>query len=339
MSERMTASSSTKILETSAIAIGQTDRARRIVGLDVARGAALIGMAFYHLSWDLAYFGLAPGNFPVLPPMRAFSHSVAAVFLTISGISLALAHPDGRIDRAFWLRCAMIAGAAALVSSATFLTSPNEAVWFGILHCILLANVLAAPLLGAPSLVALAAAIVIFAVPALVSSDAMESPAVIWLGLGVAPPRTLDWRPLAPWAGFVFVGLAALRSQQGQRLFAVLAEWRPRAKGFAALAWSGRHSLAIYLIHQPIMLGLVWLVAFAVDLSGHWGAERFNDACRTQCEAVGGASARCEHVCACLINGISAAKIGRDVERDRLNSAQRLIYSEIVARCSDAAPR
>jgi len=335
----MTASPSTKILEVSTSAIGQiAPIERRIAGIDIARGAALIGMAFYHLSWDLAYFGLAPGNFPVLPPMRAFSHSVAAVFLTISGVSLALAHPDGRIGRAFWLRCAMIAGAAALVSGVTFLTSPNEAIWFGILHCILLASLMATPLLGAPCWAALAAAIVIFAAPALVSNTAMETPAVIWMGLGAAPPRTLDWRPLAPWAGFVFVGLAAVRSRQGERLFAALAAWRPRAKGFAALAWSGRHSLAIYLTHQPIMLGLVWLVAFAVDLSGHWDAQRFNDACGMQCQAVGGASTRCERVCDCLIGGISAARIGRDVERDRLNATQRLTYSGIVVRCSGATP-
>jgi uncharacterized membrane protein len=335
----MTVSSSTKILEVSARGVRRTAGTHaRIPGIDIARGVALIGMALYHLSWDLAYFGMAPGNFPVLPPMRAFSHSVAGAFLTISGVSLALAHADGRIDRAFWRRLAMIAGAAALVSAATLLASPKEAIWFGILHCILVANLMAAPLLGAPFGAALTAAIVIFAVPEFVSSAAMESPVVSWLGLGAAPPRTLDWRPLVPWAGFVFAGLAVGRSRPGERFFAALADWRPRAKGFAALAWSGRHSLAIYLIHQPIMLAIIWLLAFAFDVSGHWNAERFNDACRMQCEAVGGASTRCERVCDCLIGGISAARIGRDVERDRLNAAQKLTYSGIVARCSGAVP-
>ena len=43
---------------------------RRIPALDVARGAALLGMFVYHLSWDFAALGLGPAGLPFSPPMH-----------------------------------------------------------------------------------------------------------------------------------------------------------------------------------------------------------------------------------------------------------------------------
>ena len=91
---------------------------RRIAAIDVARGIALCGMGVYHLSWDLAYFGLAPPNLPYTPGMRIFSHVVASAFLALVGVSLAIAHRDGPRWGAFLVRLATVAGAAALVSVA-----------------------------------------------------------------------------------------------------------------------------------------------------------------------------------------------------------------------------
>ena len=130
---------------------------RRIAAIDVARGLALIGMAVYHLSWDLAYFGLAPAGLPFSPQMRIFSHVVASAFLGLAGVSLAIAHRVHPRWRAFFLRLLKIMAAAALVSLGSCLAAPDETIWFGILHCIAAASLLAAPLLSAPPWAALLA--------------------------------------------------------------------------------------------------------------------------------------------------------------------------------------
>ena len=70
-------------------------RSRRIDAVDCARGLALIGMAVYHFSWDLADFRLASPMLPFTPQMRLLSHIVASAFLALVGVSLALAHRNG----------------------------------------------------------------------------------------------------------------------------------------------------------------------------------------------------------------------------------------------------
>ena len=102
------------------------DRSGRVDAVDCARGLALIGMAVYHLSWDLADFRLASPLLPFTPPMRLLSHSVASVFLALVGVSLALAHRNGLNLRAFWRRLAIIGAAAALVTARKPRSSPRE---------------------------------------------------------------------------------------------------------------------------------------------------------------------------------------------------------------------
>ena len=126
-------------------------RSRRVDAIDCARGLALVGMAIYHLSWDLADFRLAPPWLPFTPQMRLFSHVVASAFLVLVGVSLALAHRKGLNPRAFWRRLAIVAGAAALVTAGSFVFAPSEPITFGILHCIAVASLLAWPFVIAPA--------------------------------------------------------------------------------------------------------------------------------------------------------------------------------------------
>src|SRR5271170_1288630 len=98
----------------------------RIAAIDVARGLALVGMVVYHLSWDLAHFGFVPAGLPFSLGMRLFSHGVASAFLALVGVSLVLAHPDGLRRSVFVRRLATVAGAAILVTIATYLIDSQE---------------------------------------------------------------------------------------------------------------------------------------------------------------------------------------------------------------------
>src|SRR5208337_2410056 len=183
----------------------------RVDAVDCARGLALVGMAAYHLTWDLADFRVVSPMLPFSPPMRLVSHVVGSAFLALVGVSLGLAHRDRMNLPAFWRRLALVAGAAALVTAASLVFAPGQAIWFGILHCIAVASLVALPFVEAPAWASLLAGAAAIALPFFVHSTLFDPSALLWLGLGEALPNTLDWYPLLPWAGVVIIGLGFAR--------------------------------------------------------------------------------------------------------------------------------
>ena len=79
-----------------------------------------------------------------------------------------------------------------------------------------------------------------------------------WIGLSDNRPRSNDYVPVFPWFGAVLVGIAAAKIAERTGLFARLASLAPGA-GHGRSIFGGRHSLAVYLIHQPVLIGCVWL--------------------------------------------------------------------------------
>jgi uncharacterized membrane protein len=285
--------------------------------VDVARGLALIGMAAYHLTWDLADFQLISPLLPFTPTMRILSDTVASAFLALAGLSLALAHRDRVNLTAFGKRLAVVGGAAALVTVGSSMFAPGMTIWFGILHCIAAASLVALPLIEAPAFASLAVAAAAIALPVVVRSKAFDPPALLWLGLGVALPNTLDWRPLLPWAGVTLLGLGAARLPGVLTWLTRADRWRARTAPAQAAAFAGRHSLAIYLVHQPILIGLVWLVA-ASGLFAPAAPPKFDDAaflaaCHRSCVGHGRADADCDTSCRCVADAIE-----RSGDADRL---------------------
>jgi uncharacterized membrane protein len=290
---------------------GPPKRGGRVDAVDVARGVALIGMAAYHLSWDLADFGLVSPLLPFTPPMRLLSHAVASAFLGLVGVSLALAHRDRLKLPAFGKRLALVVAAALMVTAGSSAFAAPRTIWFGILHCIAAASLLALPLIEAPALASLAAGAAAVALPFFVQSKALDSPALLWLGLGEALPNTLDWRPLLPWAGVVLLGLGAARLPGVLPRLAAPDRWRARRAPAQAIAFAGRHSLAIYLVHQPILIGVVGAVAASGLIAPAPPPEpdrsAFLAACRRSCVAGGREGDDCDASCRCVANAIERA--------------------------------
>ena len=299
-------------------------RRGRVDAVDCARGLALIGMAAYHLSWDLADFRLIPPMFPFSPWMRLLSHSVASAFLALVGLSLALAHRDRLNWPAYWRRLATVAAAALLVTVASLVFSPGTPIFFGILHCIVAASLVAAPFVEAPAWTSLAAGAAAIAIPYFINSKLFDPPALLWVGLGEALPNTLDWRPLLPWAGVVLIGLGLARLPGALARLTAPGRWRAASSLSRALAFAGRHSLIIYLVHQPLLIGALYAAT-------HWGGlgpkpdmSAFLASCQRACVAGGREAADCDRLCRCV-----ADVIDRSGEADRLATLDQASKAEL----------
>jgi uncharacterized membrane protein len=283
------------------------ERRGRVDAVDCARGLALLGMAAYHLSWDLADFRLAPPMLPFTPPMRLLSHVVASAFLALVGVSLALAHRKALNQRAFWRRLAIVAGAGVLVTLGSLAFAPSEPIYFGILHCIAVASLIAAPFVTAPAWANLAVGLAAIAAPFLIRSALFDPPWLLWLGVGEALPNTLDWRPLLPWAGVVFLGLGAARLPGVIERLTAPKRWRAASRPSRAIGFAGRHSLPIYLVHQPILIGLLAALTAWGPLAPKPDRNAFLAACQRACVAEGRGAEECDTGCRCVADAVESS--------------------------------
>lgn len=294
--------------------------------LDAGRGLAVVAMILFHAIWDLGHFGYIASSIPWSAPVKAFGHSIALSFLFIAGLSLALAHGREVRWRAFWRRLGIVAGAAALVSAGTYIVFPSAFVFFGILHCIAAASLIAAPFLLAPWPLAAAAAMFFFAGPHLFASPFFNPDRLQWVGLGTSEPYTMDWRPLFPWAGALLLGLAA-----GRALPLPLGGAPPEPDRGARhwLSRLGRHSLLIYLAHQPLLFAVFAALVFVAPPAD--GAKSFLAACEKGCVRDGGAKDYCRAACVCTLQETVRTRALEGVS----DPAQRArILDEMAARCA-----
>jgi uncharacterized membrane protein len=228
----------------------------RIPGLDALRGLAIVAMAAYHFCFDLRWFGYAQWDFEHDPRWIAARSLILGSFLLLAGVSLVLASRRADASRAFVRQVARIAAAALVVTIASYFAFPRSFIWFGVLHAIAVSLLLARPLVAHPrAALALGAAVVAAGVAW--SSPAFDAPPLRWIGFMTHKPVTEDYVPLFPWAGVLLLGIP-LGHALLQRGPGVLA---PFGRLPAGLAWLGRHSLLVYLVHQPVLVGLLWLVS------------------------------------------------------------------------------
>jgi uncharacterized membrane protein len=310
--------------------------AGRIPLVDATRGIAILAMFLFHLTWDFAYFGYINSGIIFAPAFSLFGDTIASTFLGLAGASLVLAHAPAFRARAYLRHLAIIFVAAAAVSLATYVFVPDGFIFFGILHCIGLATLLALPFLFLPWWAAALAAIVAIAAPRLFASPTFDSPIWWWTGLSTFEPRTNDYRPILPSLGLLLCGVGLMKIGDRFAVRARLAGWQPRDLFSRGLIFGGRHSLAIYLSHQPIFFGMVWLLAALAPPSGASADARFFSACRAQCENAGQPQATCGAVCTCVADelreeGLWARTIANQLqseERERLGQTARSCLRE-----------
>ena len=238
-------------------------RSLRFAAIDALRGGAVALMVVYHFCFDLEYYGWIQANFNGSPFWLTARNIIVSLFLCVVGISLVLANRNAIDWRAWLRRFGILAGSAALVTASSYALFPRSWIFFGVLHFVAIASLLGLAFLRWHRLV-LAMGIILVVVGSIVELPFFDRPALQWLGLMTYKPVTEDYVPLLPWFGVVLIGMFLGRLALTEKRLAPLLAWRPKGAPGRSLAFAGRHSLLIYMLHQPVLMGVLYLFKLLV---------------------------------------------------------------------------
>lgn len=239
--------------------------------LDIIRGICLISMILYHAVWDLVY--IYEFNWAWYRSIGAFvwQQSISWTFILLAGFCLPLGSRPVR-------RGAIVFGAGALITAVTLILMPGQRIVFGVLtflgSCMILvgifAKVLQKLMAKIPALAGMIGSFLLFAFTYSVNDRfvgffdvrLMDMPNGIYrnyfttyLGFPYRGFFSTDYFSLVPWMFLFLTGY-----------FAHFVVMNSGAKAFLqtgnnkVLSSIGKHSLLIYMLHQPIVYGVLWVV-------------------------------------------------------------------------------
>ncbi len=321
------------------LAVNPSPSLPRITLIDSLRGIALIAMASYHFTWDLSFFGyLEPGT-ATQGGWKLYARAIASSFLFLAGVSLVLAHSSTIRWRSFWKRFAVVAGAAAAISLATFIATPKEWIFFGILHNIAISSLVGLAFVRLRALAsASAAGLIVFVMvmdshvfAGIVRSALFEPKALAWIGLSPSAPRSNDFVPLFPWLAATLAGVAAGRFALDHGWLERLAQVQTR-KNF--LSWAGRHSLLIYLTHQPVLIAIIYIFSLVSPAPLPDPRQTYMDSCERGCISEGNEVGLCVQFCNCTADLLAQQSLMERMQRPEIDQQTEEKVQAIAMECS-----
>jgi uncharacterized membrane protein len=158
---------------------------------------------------------------------------------------------------------ALLLAYATLVSLGSWMMFPNTFIYFGILHFIALASILGL-LFTRLYWLNLLLGVFIILLDINYSHTLFNAPLLQWFGLMTHIPATEDYVPLLPWFGVVLIGMFIGKTLFDDRPMAWLS-WSSQRPVVRWLAFGGRHSIHIYMLHQPVFIGVLSLWFWVAD--------------------------------------------------------------------------
>ncbi|MDD1765731.1 MAG: DUF1624 domain-containing protein [Methanomassiliicoccales archaeon] len=230
--------------------------------IDFLRGTAVTMMIVFHIIFDLNFLGIY--RIQVYSGwLGLFAYSIGTLFLLLVGVSLTLSFRRAKkhLDRIqlrwkYLKRGLMIFGLGLVITAVTLIYPGRGFVIFGVLHCIGLSIILSYPLLPYRRLNLLFGGTIVIA-GAIISWYTFATPTFVWLGFVPPDFYSIDYFPLLPWFGVVLIGVS-LGNTLYQNHRGMIGEGSiKRILPVRSFCYLGRHSLVIYLLHQPIILALL----------------------------------------------------------------------------------
>lgn len=217
----------------------------RLERLDALRGMAMCFVVFHHTLYDAVLLLGAPWwlfQNPVIFPIQMV---FVSTFVVASGVSSRLSRSNARRGGR------LLAVAMGLTVITTLMDMP---ITFGILHmlatCMLLYALLHRWTDALPFWVFPALALVSLL---WVKTTTLRAPLLWFLGVPWPGLESWDYYPLFPWVFLFFAGT---------KLGTPLLQWQFVGRKPSFFSRLGRHSLLIYLVHQPVLFGVFWALRF-----------------------------------------------------------------------------
>ena len=228
--------------------------------LDVSRGFAIFLMFIYHFSYDLNYFGYIQQHFTQDPFWINFRIVIVTLFLLVMGISLYLASYRGLRKKRVQQRLALLVFYAVLVSISSWIMYPKAMIFFGILHFIAIASVLGLLFIRFGVLNLVFGSLIII-ISQTFHHALFDQSYLQWFGLVTKLPAAVDYVPLLPWFGVVLIGLYLGQVISRLDKNNIIITWQASHPFAQILALGGRYSLHIYMLHQPLFLGILYIIS------------------------------------------------------------------------------
>jgi uncharacterized membrane protein len=224
----------------------------RIELIDALRGLSLVLMVLHHLLFDLSMFGMFPGWFLISWPIYVLHVIFASVFILLSGVSSRFSRSNVRRGLKTW-------GCALAVTLVTW--AVGMPAWWGILHllgfCMILYGLISRWLDKMPERLGMALYLVLFLVLAVTILDRpFDVKGLSILGIMNRDFLSSDYFPIFPWVLMFLFGTCFGRMVEEGRLPRKFYEF-----DMPVLPEIGRKSLWIYMLHQPVLYGVTWLIA------------------------------------------------------------------------------
>jgi uncharacterized membrane protein len=180
--------------------------------------------------------------------------------------------------------------------------------------------------------VTLAVAALVIAAPWFARSGFFDPPWWWWTGLSQLYPRSNDYVPVFPWFGVVLCGIGFTRLATSVGLTDRLAKIELARSGL--LRFAGRHSLAFYLIHQPVLFACVWLFSQVLPPAGETPEVRFRSACEAECVNIRDEEF-CARYCVCMLDELEKQQATDKVFAD-LSQEFRSELESLASQCTAA---
>lgn len=230
----------------------------RIWELDAFRGLCILGMVVVHFIYDLVeLYGIVQWEYP---PAFSFVKSWGGVlFLLLSGVCVTLGSRSLRRG-VMVLLGGLVCSVVTLGMYLLEIASHGIIIYFGVLHCLGCCMLLWPVFKKLPARVLATVGIVFAAVGLWLKTQIFSFPWLMPLGFAYTGFVSSDYFPLLPNLGYFLLG-AALGRTLYCRKESLLPRVDTNALPIRFLLACGRHSLWIYLLHQPLLSGLCMLLS------------------------------------------------------------------------------